>query len=121
LLRSVTFFSPCSEEELLARVKRHIRSLNEAQSDSILAHAEVALDLLTRRVTAAGIEHDLTTREFTMLEFFLRHPSQVIFGEQLLSRIGLGPLVRLARPIIFFERELFAVSFRGFGCLAVRP
>jgi len=51
----------------------------------------VSLDLLTRRVTAAGIEHDLTAREFTMLEFFLRHSRQVISRKQLLSRVwGLG-------------------------------
>ena len=51
----------------------------------------MSLDLLTRRVTAAGIEHDLTAREFTMLEFFLRRPRQVISREQSLSRVwGLG-------------------------------
>jgi DNA-binding response OmpR family regulator len=82
---------PFSFEELLARVKRRIRSPNEAQAESTLVHGDVALGLLTRRVTAAGIEHDLTAREFTMLEFFLRHPGQVISREQLLSRVwGLG-------------------------------
>jgi len=82
---------PFSFEELLARVKRRIRSPNEAPAESTLVHGEVALDLLTRRVTAEGIEHELTAREFTMLEFFLRHPGQVISREQLLSRVwGLG-------------------------------
>ena len=85
------FFSRCSEEELLARVKGRIRCPNEAQAESTLVHGDVALGLLTRRVTAAGIEHDLTAREFTMLEFFLRHPGQVISRVQLLSRVwGLG-------------------------------
>jgi len=91
LLRSVTFLAPGKKEEVLARVKRCIRSPNEAQAESTLVHVDVALDLLTRRVTAAGIEHDLTAKEFTMLEFFLRHPRQVISREQLLSRVwGLG-------------------------------
>ena len=85
------FFSRCSEEELLARVKGRIRCPNEAQAESTLVHGDVVLDLLTRRVTAAGIEHDLTAREFTMLDFFLCHPGQVISREQLLSRVwGLG-------------------------------
>jgi len=45
----------------------------------------------SRRVTAAGIEHELTAREFTLLEFFLCHPGQVISREQSLSRVwGLG-------------------------------
>ena len=91
MLQTVTFLAPAQTEELLARVKRRIRSPNEAQAESTLVHGEVALGLLTRRVTAAGIGHDLTAREFTMLEFFLRHPGQVISREQLLSRVwGLG-------------------------------
>ena len=40
---------PFSFEELLARVKRCIRSPNEAQAASTLVHGDVALDLLTRR------------------------------------------------------------------------
>jgi DNA-binding response OmpR family regulator len=80
-------FSSSKTGELLARVKHRIRSPNERQSDSILAHGEVVLDLLTWGFTAAGIEHDLTAREFTMLEFFLRDPGQVISREQLLSRV----------------------------------
>ena len=72
-------------------MKCRIMSPNEAQAESTLVHGDVALGLLTRRVTAAGIEHDLTAREFTMLEFFLRHPGQVISRVQLLSRVwGLG-------------------------------
>jgi len=47
--------------------------------------------LLTRRFTAAGIEHDLTAREFALLELFLRRPGQVISREQSLSTVwGLG-------------------------------
>jgi DNA-binding response OmpR family regulator len=42
-------------------------------------------------VTAADLEHGLTAREFTMLDFFPYHPGQVISREQLLSRVwGLG-------------------------------
>ena len=78
---------PFSFEELLARVKRRIRSPNEANSESVIVFQDVSLDLLTRRVTFQGKEHDLTAREFTMLEFFLRHPGQVISREQLLSRV----------------------------------
>jgi DNA-binding response OmpR family regulator len=38
-----------------------------------------------------GIELDLTAKKFTVLEFCLRHPGQVISGEHLLSRVwGLG-------------------------------
>jgi len=70
---------PFSFEDLLARVQCHIRSPNDAQAESTLVHGEVSLDLLTRRViagrvTAAGIERDLTASEFTMLKFFSLAP-----------------------------------------------
>jgi len=71
----------------MTSVKRRIRLPNEAQTESTPVHGEVALDLATRRVTAAGIEYDLTAREFTMLAFFLCHPGQVISREQLVSRV----------------------------------
>jgi DNA-binding response OmpR family regulator len=42
-------------------------------------------------VAAAGIEHDLTAREFVLLELFLRHSGQVISREQSLPTVwGLG-------------------------------
>jgi len=62
----------------MTSVKRRIRSPNEAQAESTLVHGEVALDLGTRRVTAAGIEHGFTAREFTMFEFFFRRLGRVI-------------------------------------------
>jgi DNA-binding response OmpR family regulator len=83
---------PSSFEELLARVKGRIRPPNEAQAVLTLVYGEATLDLLTRRVTAAGIEHGFTVRESTTFEFFTLHPGQVISREQLLSRaLGLRP------------------------------
>ena len=78
---------PFSFEELLARVRRRISTPGEAVTESTLSHKDIVLDLRTRRVSAAGIDHDLTAREFTMLEFFLRHAGQVLSREQILSRV----------------------------------
>jgi len=78
---------PFSFEELLARVRRRISTPGEAVTETTLSHKDIVLDLRTRRVSAAGIDHDLTAREFTMLEFFLRHAGQVLSREQILSRV----------------------------------
>lgn len=77
---------PFSFDELLARVRRRIRPSAEAASQALSA-GDVHLDLMTRRVTAGGREHELTAREFSMLEMFLRHPGQVLSREQLLSGV----------------------------------
>ena len=78
---------PFSFEELLARVRRRISTPGEAVTETILSHKQISLDLRTRRVSVAGTEFDLTAREFTMLEFFLRHAGQVLSREQILSRV----------------------------------
>ena len=78
---------PFSFEELLARVRRRISSPQDAVSETTLVHDKIELDLRTRRVKVQDVEYDLTAREFTMLEFFLRHAGQVLSREQILSRV----------------------------------
>ena len=78
---------PFSFEELLARVRRRISTPGEAATETVLSHKQISLDLRTRRVSVSGTEFDLTAREFTMLEFFLRHAGQVLSREQILSRV----------------------------------
>ena len=77
---------PFSFDELLARVRRRIRT-EPGAAEAILSSGEIHLDLKTRRVTADGIEHELTAREFAMLEMFLRHPGQVLSREQVLNSV----------------------------------
>jgi DNA-binding response OmpR family regulator len=45
------------------------------------------LDLLTHRATIGGRSVELTAREFSLIETFLRHPGQVLSREQLLSHV----------------------------------
>lgn len=79
---------PFSFDELLARVRTRIRKPSSTgQSSSIIELGSVQLDLMTRKATRLGKEHELTAREFGILEFLMSHPGQVISREQLLSRV----------------------------------
>jgi len=78
---------PFSFEELLARVRRRILAPSDSSLETELTFGSISLNLRTRRVSVDGKEHDLTAREFTMLEFFLRNQGQVLSREQLLSRV----------------------------------
>jgi DNA-binding response OmpR family regulator len=73
---------PFSFEELLARVKARIKlkqgTSNPVKESSTLVRGSISLDLLSRKVQVGTEEHDLTAREFVMLEIFLRNPGQVI-------------------------------------------
>ncbi|MGP3536245.1 response regulator transcription factor [Microbacterium sp. RD1] len=77
---------PFKFDELLARVRSRLRE-NVQTGTIALVHADVSLDVLTRRATVAGREVDLSAREFALTEQFLRHPGQVLSREQLLSRV----------------------------------
>jgi DNA-binding response OmpR family regulator len=76
---------PFSFDELLARVRARLRA-SEAQG-AVLASGDIELDLRTRRARGLDGDVELTQREFTLLETFLRHRGQVLSREQLLSQV----------------------------------
>ena len=76
---------PFAFDELLARVRTRIRG--HAAQGSVLVSGEIELDLRTRRARGFDGEVDLTQREFTLLETFLRHGGHVLSREQLLSQV----------------------------------
>ncbi len=78
---------PFRFEELLARVRARLRSGRPEESSPVVRAGGIALDGRSRRVTVDGEALDLTAREFTMLETFMRHPGQVLSREQLLSHV----------------------------------
>jgi DNA-binding response OmpR family regulator len=77
---------PFHFDELLARVRTRLRATGTEEAH-VLSAGVVRLDLMTRRVTVAGRPVELTSREFALLETFLRHADQVLSREQLLSHV----------------------------------
>jgi len=77
---------PFRFEELLARVRVRLRSDGVAEP-TVLESGDVTLDLRTRRASVDGRSVELSAREFTMLEVFMRHSGQVLSREQLLSHV----------------------------------
>jgi DNA-binding response OmpR family regulator len=77
---------PFRFEELLARVRARLRATGTADT-TVLRAGSITLDLRTRRATSGDAAVELSAREFTLLEAFLRHPGQVLSREQLLSRV----------------------------------
>jgi DNA-binding response OmpR family regulator len=77
---------PFSFDELVARVRAHLRLPSQAETTTLEAGG-VTVDLLDRRVVRAGSEVSLSTREFDLLVYFLRHTNQVLSREQILSAV----------------------------------
>jgi DNA-binding response OmpR family regulator len=77
---------PFAFEELLARVRALTRRVDQASSTQIEA-GDVRLDLLGRRAWRGDRIIELSNREFTLLEYLLRHPSQVLSRTQILFAV----------------------------------
>ncbi len=80
---------PFRFEELLARIRLRLRTDGGQGSGdvTVLTHGGLSLDLRSRRARVGEREIDLSAREFSLAEAFLRHPGQVLSREQLLSSV----------------------------------
>ena len=78
---------PFGFDELLARIRLRLRTEAGGAEPTVLRHGGLSLDLRSRRASLDGVSVDLSAREFTLLETFLRNPEQVLSREQLLSRV----------------------------------
>lgn len=77
---------PFSFEELLARIRAQLRRPDSASADR-LEIGDLSLDLKTRRVARGERDIELTSREFELLAYFMRHPDQVLSRTQLLNGV----------------------------------
>lgn len=78
---------PFAFAELLARIEALSRRGSALAESSRLKIADLELDLLARKVTRAGQNIDLTTKEFQLLEFLMRRPGQVVTRTMLLEGV----------------------------------
>ena len=68
---------PFAFEELLARVEAIGRRPAQLRSSAVTV-GDLVLDTTTREVRRAGRLLDLTPKEFTVLEYLMRHPGRVM-------------------------------------------
>jgi DNA-binding response OmpR family regulator len=77
---------PFSLSEVLARVRANLRKQGQ-RSSSRLEAGELSLDLRTRRVERSQKSVELSTREFDLLAYLMRHPGQVLSRGQILNAV----------------------------------
>lgn len=78
---------PFSVEELLARVRAHLRRTQAAGKPDILRFEDLSLNRRTREVRRGNRIIELTVKEFKLLEYLLSHPYQVITRGQILNQV----------------------------------
>lgn len=78
---------PFSIEELLARMRAHLRLKTQDQDSNVLEFEDLKLNRLTRQVCRGTRSIDLTVKEFDLLEYLLSHPRQVFTRDQILEQV----------------------------------
>jgi len=77
---------PFSIEELLARIRAHLRRTQD-EDQEILRFEDLSLNRLTREVFRDRRAIDLTAKEFDLLEYLLSRPRQVFTRDQILEQV----------------------------------
>jgi DNA-binding response OmpR family regulator len=77
---------PFAYAELSARVRAHLRTAEQGQTPTLTA-GDIELNLVTRQAHRAGEPVQLTSKEFDLLAFFMRHAGHVLTRERLLRDV----------------------------------
>ncbi len=77
---------PFAFRELLARIHALLRR-RQGDAHEVLRFADLALDTGTRQAERAGQTVELSTTEYELLAYFMRHPNQVLTRDQLMERV----------------------------------
>lgn len=100
---------PFHLQELAARIRSLLRRPPVMQS-RILHYGDLSLDPTNHRISRGGQDLRLSPRDFALLEFFMRHPTQIFSGDALLARVwnydsdatveGLRVAIRRIRKVV---------------------
>ena len=77
---------PFAFDELVARVRAALRSTEQPGATELVV-GDLRFDLLSKVATRGTKRIELSQREWTLLELFLRHPGQVLSRSQILSAV----------------------------------
>ena len=77
---------PFSFAELLARLRALVRR-GATERPPFLSVGDLTLDPATRRVSRADTPVELTAKEFALLEYFMRHPGEVLSRTRLIEHV----------------------------------
>jgi DNA-binding response OmpR family regulator len=112
---------PFAFEELSARVRAHLRQ--RAGEPTHYEAGGIAVDLLSREVTVAGEPVHLSSREFDLLAYFLRHPGEILSREQILGMVWgyeFDPGTNVVEVYVGYLRRKLASADRGAPIETVR-
>jgi DNA-binding response OmpR family regulator len=77
---------PFAFDELLARIRAALRNAGQETSTQLTV-GDLTFDLVTKQATRAGQALNLSPKEWSLLELFMRNPNQILSRVQILNRV----------------------------------
>jgi len=96
---------PFALHELLARLRALLRRAS-TQKSGLLVIGDLVINPATHEVTRAGTFIKLNTKEFALLEYFMRHPNQVLKREMIESHIWSYDFISASNVVDVYVRRL---------------
>jgi two-component system OmpR family response regulator len=109
---------PFSFAELLARLRALTRR-GQSERPTVLEVGSLRLDPATREVWREGVKVDLSSKEFAMLETFMRRPGQVLSRLDLLDHAWDYAYEHRSNVVDVYVRYLRAKIDRPFGLSSI--
>ncbi len=109
---------PFSFAELLARLRALIRR-GQSERPAVIEVGELRLDPATREVFRGDTEIDLSAKEFTLLEVFMRSPGLVLSRMQLLDQAWEYDFQHRSNVIEVYVRYLRRKIDQPFGITSI--
>jgi len=96
---------PFEVDELRARIRALLRRESSSKS-ALLQVGDLTLDPATHAVERAGNPVDLTAKEYSLLEYFMRHPNHIISREMAESSLWSYDHVVTSNVVDVYVRRL---------------
>lgn len=106
---------PFELDELLARVRALLRRpVIGKGTPTVLNYGEIKMDLIQRKVVRSNQNVPLTTKEFNLLEFFMRHPEKPLTRAEISEKVwelAFDPDSNVIDVYVNFLRKKIDASF----------
>ncbi|GCE12910.1 response regulator transcription factor [Tengunoibacter tsumagoiensis] len=96
---------PFALHELLARLRALMRRTTP-QKSGLLCHGDLIVNPATHTVEREGLPIKLNAKEFALLEYFIRHPHQVLTRESIENHIWSYDFISASNVVDVYVRRL---------------
>jgi DNA-binding response OmpR family regulator len=107
---------PFAMEELLARINALLRRRDRRFDETLqLSVGDLTLDLVRHEARRAGRVIELTSKEFALLEYLMRHPGRVLTRTQIIDAVWRYDLEALSNVVDIYIHYLREKIDHGFS------